>query len=127
MNTDFEKGLIHAEVQKQAKQVGVLDVTALQLMDMSQIHVINGEVYGAKEAVESFKQRKPAFFKENGTPTGSSKRLMDGIKPGSREAKKITADWIDSKLPGGPRIMPVTPVSREELKKRAADFLSRHR
>jgi hypothetical protein len=81
--------LIRAELRSLAREAGILDIDDIKLLDVKDVTVDDdGEVIGAKAAIDAFKAAKPHKFK---TAADTSANEGDkGDKGGKTEGAKIT-------------------------------------
>jgi len=93
----------NTELRAEAREAGILDVDDISLIDASGIKVDDdGNVTGAKEAVEAFKTSKPHKFKTEGesTPESKTKPRTPNPNPNAKgikkDAKDMTGDEFDN-------------------------------
>ncbi len=60
--TMMEQKWVEAEMRSEAISAGLKDMELTKLIDMSGVKVNDGKIEGLKEAIESFKSRKPEYF-----------------------------------------------------------------
>jgi hypothetical protein len=81
----FEKKYINAELKAKAIAAGIKDVDLVKLIDISSLDLSEeGEVNGLDDAINAFKEQKPAFF-------GDDKRTSTSSNAPAPKSNKQTA------------------------------------
>ena len=84
---EADRRVIRAELKAHAIRAGIIDPDALKLLDISAVRLGDGgEVEGADELLEKFKEAKPHFFAAAPTPPTSSTTSSTARTPPAKPA-----------------------------------------
>lgn len=70
--TQLEQKWVEAELKAEATAAGLKDLDLTKLIDVSGVKINEGRIEGLKEAIESFKTKKPEYFGNNKLSSSSS-------------------------------------------------------
>jgi len=98
------KRIVAAEVQGAALALGIQDLDALKLLDMSRVSVdaVSGEVSGVRELLEQFKESKPYLFRAAHRDTTQTRGVPPAANGRKFDARHATREELaaDAKARG---------------------------
>jgi hypothetical protein len=90
--------VVAAEVRAAARAMGLCDLDALKLLDLSQVRVDaeSGEVKGAAEVLEGFRQAKPYLFKGAPRDTAQTRAAPRPSGDARFDARRATREELEA-------------------------------